>query len=95
MRFQSSVCAHEGRLERSLPYLPKHYLVGIRKQVTAQLVKRLRPSRIPKYGALNRGFAEQEVGVFSRAIGSPKFHLLFSYQAQMDLRVGEEECSRC
>ncbi|MCW6159472.1 MAG: site-specific integrase [Candidatus Micrarchaeales archaeon] len=76
-------------LERSLPYLPKHYLVDIRKQVTAQFVKRFKRSCIPKYGTLNKGFTEQEVASFFRAIDSPKFHLLFSYQAQMGLRIGE------
>ncbi len=79
----------KGELERTLPYLPKHYLVDIRKQVTAQFVKRFKRSRIPKYGALNKGFTEQEVGAFFRAIDSPKFHLLFSYQAQLGLRIGE------
>ena len=76
-------------LEANLPYMPKHYLVDIRKQVAAQFVKRFKRSRIPKYGALNKGFTEQEVGAFFRAIDSPKFHLLFSYQAQMGLRIGE------
>ncbi len=77
------------QLATELPYLPKHYLVDIRKQVTAQFVKRFKRSRIPKYGALNKGFTEQEVGAFFRAIDSPKFHLLFSYQAQLGLRIGE------
>ena len=79
----------KAELEAQLPYLPKHYLVDIRKQVTAQFVKRFKRSHIPKYGSLNKGFPEQEVGAFFRAIDSPKFHLLSSYQAQLGLRIGE------
>jgi integrase len=76
-------------LETTLPMLPKHYLVEIRKQVTAQFVKRFKKSRIPKYGSLNKGFNEQEVQAFFKVIKNPKFHLLFSYQAQLGLRLGE------
>ncbi len=76
-------------LETTLPILPKHYLVEIRKQVTAQFVKRFKKSRIPKYGSLNKGFGEQEVQAFFKVIKNSKFHLLFSYQAQLGLRLGE------
>ena len=69
--------ALKAELEAQLPYLPKQYLVDIRKQVTAQFVKRFRRSLIPKYWALNKGFTEQDVGAFFRAIDSQKFHLLF------------------
>ena len=76
-------------LEAQLPYLPKHYLIEIRKMVLEQFRKRFLNSRIPKYGALNKGFTEQEIQKFFRAIDNQKFRLLFSYQAQMGLRIGE------
>ncbi len=88
-RTKTAYKALKAKLDAELPYLPKHYLVDIRKQVTAQFAKRFKRSRIPKYGTLNKGFTEQEVSAFFRAIDSPKSHLLFSYQAQLGLRIGE------
>ena len=57
--------------------------------VMQQFRKRFRRSRIPKYGSLNKGFTEQEIQRFFRAVDNPKFGLLFSYQAQLGLRIGE------
>ena len=54
-----------------------------------QFRKRFQRSRIPKYGSLNKGFTEQEIQKFFRAVDNPKFGLLFSYQAQLGLRIGE------
>jgi len=76
-------------LEANLPYLPKHRLVEIRKMVIAQFAKRFKKSRIPKYGSLNKGFTEREIQLFFKHVDSPKFHLLFSYQANLGLRLGE------
>ncbi len=78
-----------GELERALPTLPKHHLVEIRKMVMRQFRKRFQRSRIPKYGSLNKGFTEQEVQRFFKAVDNDKFRLLFSYQAQLGLRIGE------
>ena len=79
----------KGELERTLPTLPKHHLVEIRKMVMQQFRKRFQRSRIPKYGSLNKGFTEQEVQRFFEVIDNEKFRLLFSYQAQLGLRIGE------
>ncbi len=76
-------------LDRTLPYLPKHHLVEVRKMVMQQFRKRFQRSRIPKYGALNKGFTEQEIQKFFRAVDNDKFRLLFSYQSQLGLRIGE------
>ena len=76
-------------LEQALPSLSKNHLVIIRKMVTTQFVKRFKRSRIPKYGGLNKGFTEQELQAFFRVVNNPKFHLLFSYQAHLGLRLGE------
>ena len=85
IQFASLKC----ELDKTLPYLPKHHLVEIRKMVMQQFRKRFQRSRIPKYGSLNKGFTEQEIQRFFRAVDNPKFRLLFSYQAQLGLRIGE------
>ena len=72
-----------------MPHLAKHQLVEIRKLTTGQFRKRFQKSRPPKYGSLNKGFTEQELNQFFRAIDNDKFRLLFSYQSQLGLRIGE------
>ena len=57
--------------------------------VMQQFRKRFQRSRIPKYGSLNKGFTEPELARFFKAIDNEKFRLLFSYQAQLGLRIGE------
>ena len=79
----------KAELDRALPYLPKHHLVEVRKMVMQQFRKRFQRSRIPKYGSLNKGFTEQELVKFFKVIDNEKFRLLFSYQAQLGLRIGE------
>ena len=79
----------KGELERTLPTLPKHHLVEVRKMVMQQFRKRFQRSRIPKYGSLNKGFTEQELVRFFKAIDNEKFRLLFLYQSQLGLRIGE------
>ena len=76
-------------LEGYLPTLPKHHLVEVRKMVMQQFRKRFQRSRIPKYGSLNKGFTEQEVQRFFKVVDNEKFRLLFSYQSQLGLRIGE------
>ena len=76
-------------LDNTLPYLPKHHLVEVRKMVMQQFRKRFQRNRIPKYGALNKGFHEQETQKFFRAVDNDKFRLLFQYQSQLGLRIGE------
>ncbi len=76
-------------LLRLLPTLPKHEVEDIRSIVHQHYVKRFRRSRIPKYGNLNKGFTEYEIQRFFKAIDNDKFRLLFSYQAQLGLRIGE------
>ena len=73
----------------SIPHLSKHQLVDIRKLTIEQFKKRYQRSRVPKYGSLNKGFTELELKQFFRVIDNDKFKLLFSYQAQMGLRIGE------
>ena len=77
------------KLQAVLPHLAKHDIEDIRTIVHQVYVKRFRRSRIPKYGNLNKGFTELELRKFFMTIDSEKFRLLFSYQAQLGLRIGE------
>ncbi len=86
---KSAYEALKNQLEAQLPYLPKHDLVELRMMMVSQFKKRFKKSRIPKYGSLNKGFDEREIAAFFRVVDNPKFHLLFSYQAQLGLRIGE------
>ena len=72
-----------------LPKLAKHEVEELRSVIHQHYVKRFKRSRIPKYGNLNKGFTEQELNLFFRSIDSEKYRLLFSFQAQLGLRIGE------
>jgi integrase len=72
-----------------LPKLSKNQVETLRSIIHQHYVKRFKRSRIPKYGNLDKGFTEQEITVFFKAVDNPKFNLLFSYQAQLGLRMGE------
>jgi integrase len=75
-------------LEVIAPRLSKQKLANLRA-VLVREINKFRNPRIPKYGSLNKGFSEQEIQKFFRVIDSPKFKLLFSYQSQLGLRIGE------
>ena len=79
----------KAELSRILPNLAKHQIEEIKTLVHQTYVKRFKRSRIPKYGNLNKGFTEYELQKFFKAIQNEKFRLLFSYQAQLGLRIGE------
>jgi integrase len=51
--------------------------------------RRFLRSKKPKYGSMNKGFTEEELGRFFRFVECPKFRLLFAYQATLGLRIGE------
>ncbi len=72
-----------------LPTLTHHQFKKLKKIVHKQFLKKFAKNLPPKYGSLNKGFTEQEVQMFFRTIDNPKLRLLFSYQAQLGLRVGE------
>ena len=46
-------------------------------------------SRRPKYGSMNKGFTDEEVERFFGVMDDPFYHLLFSFQAILGLRIGE------
>jgi integrase len=45
--------------------------------------------KTPKYGSLSKAFSDMQLQRFLHVIDSDKFRLLFSYQAQLGLRIGE------
>ncbi len=69
--------------------ISKHQLEALRTIVTKAHERRFKRRREPRYGSINKGFTELELQRFLRSIHNDKFHLLFSYQAQLGLRVGE------
>ncbi len=91
--FKSATVTEYERLINSLysvlPTLTHHQIKLVKKIVHKQFLKKFAKNQPPKYGSLNKGFTEQEVQLFFRTIDNPKLHLLFSYQAQLGLRIGE------
>ncbi len=87
------VSEYESLINELYSMLPKlthhHQMKFIKKIVHKQFLKKFAKNQPPKYGSLNKGFTEQEVQMFFRVIDNPKLRLLFSYQAQLGLRVGE------
>ena len=45
--------------------------------------------KTPKYGSISKAFSDTQLERFLHVIDSDKFRLLFSYQAQLGLRIGE------
>ncbi len=72
-----------------LPTLTHHQFKKLKKIVHKQFLKKFAKNLPPKYGSLNKCFTGQEVQMFFRTIDNPKLRLLFSYQAQLGLRIGE------
>ncbi len=80
----------KGQIEQILPTLGKHRIEELRRVIDRHYIKRFKGKRrIPKYGSLNKGFTDNQLEAFLRAINNEKYRLLFSYQAYMGLRIGE------
>ncbi len=75
-------------LER-LPELGKDKIEHLRTDIKDYYLKRFRRPKEAKYGSLNKGFTEIELKKFMWAIDNPKHKLLFTFQAELGLRVGE------
>ena len=91
--FKSNAVTEYERLINSLysvlPRLTHHQMKEVKRIVHKQFIKKFARNQPPKYGSLNKGFTEQEVQSFFRMIDNPKLRLLFYYQAQLGLRIGE------
>ena len=72
-----------------MPKLGKKDIKALRSVIYQHWQKRFRKNHPPKYGSINKGFNDQEFQKFFRAIDNDRFRLLFLYQAQLGLRIGE------
>ncbi len=57
--------------------------------VTRAYEKRFKRRRESRYGTINKGLTEIELQRFLRNVQNEKFILLFKYQANLGIRVGE------
>ena len=73
--------ALQSKIAADLPKLSKHQIEELKSQIYRHYVKRFKRNRIPKYGALNKGFMERELQAFLNAVDDRRLRLLFSYQA--------------
>ncbi|MEM3839454.1 MAG: site-specific integrase [Candidatus Micrarchaeaceae archaeon] len=76
-------------LQRALPTLAKHEVEDLTHTIRQFYITKFHRRRTPKYGTINKGFTEEQLQRFFRAIEDPKFRLLFSFQANLGLRIGE------
>ena len=76
-------------IKEVLPSLTFHEIKAVLSLIYQIKKRRYRSNAPPKYGSLNKGFSEQEVQAFFKVIENDKFRLLFGYQAQLGLRIGE------
>jgi integrase len=76
-------------IKEVLPNLTFHEIKAVLSLIYQIKKRRYRSNAPPKYGSLNKGFSEQEVQAFFKVIENDKFRLLFGYQAQLGLRIGE------
>ena len=76
-------------IQEVLPHLTFHKIKDVLSEIYRIKKKRFGGNAPPKYGSLNKGFSEQEVQAFFKVIENDKFRLLFGYQAQFGLRIGE------
>ena len=72
-----------------LPAMSKSQIEELTFIIRHHYMLRFKKHKRAKYGNLNKGFTEQELQAFMRVIEKPKHKLLFSYQAQIGLRIGE------
>jgi integrase len=70
-------------------YLTKWNLVKAISILSESRKSRFLRRRTPKYGSMRKAFTEEELERFFNVIDDPKYHLLFSFQATMGLRIGE------
>jgi len=76
-------------IQAILPTMPKHEIEELTHTIRQFYTSKFHRLRTPKYGSINKGFTEEQLQRFFRSIGDQKFRLLFGYQAQLGLRIGE------
>jgi integrase len=79
----------KGELRELMPLLSKWRVEELRTLISRFHETRWARHKFAKYGALNKGFEQNELEAFLGAIKEDRFRLLFSYQAFLGLRIGE------
>ena len=77
-------------VKNALPEMGKAKIEELRATIGQYYLSRFTRNRgTPKYGKLNKGFDEKQIQAFFRVIDNPKMKLLFTFQAELGLRIGE------
>jgi integrase len=76
-------------VKNALPKLGKGSIEELRSEIKGYYLKRFRRPKTPKYGSTSKAFTEQQLSVFLRQIPNQKHRLLFSFMANLGLRIGE------
>ena len=61
--------------------LAKHEVEDLTHIIRQYYIVKFHRRRTPKYGTINKGFTEEQLQRFFRAVNDPKFRLLFGFQA--------------
>lgn len=72
-----------------LPQVSKWRMEELTTEIRKFYVQRYKRRRAPKYGSISKCPSEQQLQAFMRAVDSPKMRLLFTWQSQLGLRIGE------
>ena len=68
-------------IQSLLPHLAKHEVEDLTHIIRQYYIVKFHRRRTPKYGTINKGFTEEQLQRFFRAVNDPKFRLLFGFQA--------------
>lgn len=79
----------KGELRDLLPLLSKWRVEELQSLISKHYTTKWKHRKFRKYGAINKGFTQEELERFLGCIKEPRFRLLFSYQAYLAFRVGE------
>lgn len=80
----------EAELSELLPHVSKHRIEELQRVIAKHFVKRFASKhRKAKYGNISKCFTDSEIQAFFKAIKDEKMHLLFMFQAQLAMRIGE------
>lgn len=79
----------KGELRELMPLLSKWRVEELQSLISKHYTTKWHHRKFRKYGAINKGFEQDELEKFLGAINEPRFKLLFEYQAYLGFRVGE------
>ena len=85
----NGIPASKEQILKAVELMGKGQIEGLRTGIKGQYLKRFKRPKINKYGSLSKAFTEQQLNAFLHQISNPKHKLLFEYQAQLGLRIGE------